>query len=240
MRAVNEYEERLRPAVWYSLNVAEVAASLQSVCDRFGLPAVWSAVDQARLDDLLNRYNTIGRLIAGVWEQKYYIAIEGGDVTITAPAKMTPDEYGPDMFPGVQLQKNDDVQGFGILPAVLVVIVVAAALVLIASLYATIKVVEYIADMFAKDVQRKIAQLDATMATQPKQVVDNYLAAKKASTEQIKEAAKAAPQSEGSWWDKFLGTAKNVGAAVGIGLLVWLALTVFGKVRRETSTAKEG
>jgi hypothetical protein len=240
-RCVDYYREQLARKVWYALTVAEVASAFQPFCDRFGLPSVWSAVEQARIDDLLYRYNTIGRLIAGVEEQKYYITIERGDVTISAPAKMTADEYGPDVFPGVQLQKNDDMNGLGIAPLVVLVVAIAAV-VLVASLYATIKAVEYIADMFKADVQRKIAQLDAAMATQPKVVFDNYMATKKANTEQIKEAAKAAKEAgeNESWWDKFLGTVKNVGAAVGIGLLVWLALTMFGKVRRETASTKEG
>lgn len=242
IRAVDEYDQRLRPAVWYALKVAEVAASLQSVCDRFGLPSVWSAVDQARIDDLLNRYNTIGRIIEGVWAKKYYITIEGGDVTVSAPAKMTREEYSADIYPGAQSEKSletgPEYQGLG--NPLVIVIVIAAALVIVASLYATIKLVEYIADMFAKDVQKKLAQLDAQMSTQPKQVFDNYLAAKKASTEQIKEAAKAAPKEEEGWWDSFTGTAKKFVGAVGIGLLIWLALTAFGKVRRETASTKEG
>ena len=211
--------ERSKAAVWYCLKTAELCATMDQFLSQHGI-VVWSPLHQARIDKLLTTFNRFGRLIDGVNAQKYYLTIERGEATISAPRKMAKEDYEADQFPGFET--------LGAWPLVVIVV----AIVLLVSANSAVEISGDWARNDARDFQRELIAADQQMATKPADVRSAYLAFKQANAKVIEATAEAAPQADRSIWSKFFSGAKNIAGIAGIALLGFLLLTFLSNKKR--------
>ena len=205
------YRNRTTPDIRAYLDTANVAATWQAWFDSRQIPIVCFDVEaQARVDGILERYNTIGRLITGAELNKYvlYFNPQTGDISACAPVGMTSDEYAPDMYPGA----------LGVLwfPIIL-------GIILIGGFITADSALDYAAKKSDNDLQLAILKADQDMAKQPEAVRKAYSDFKT----QSKAAVDAANKSHGKGWlDDLFGEGGILGGS-GIGLAIGAAVLIF-------------
>lgn len=207
-----KFYKRTTKNVWALLATAEVAATFQSWADTNKVPAsFWAQSDQQYLDALLNRYNTIGRLISGCETHKYWATFYKGDVTIVAPPGMPVEQYEADRYPGTI---TPEVGNLGVLwvPIVIGVALIVGCIVADQS-------IDYAAKSKDHEFRRSVLDADINMMRQPPNIRESWIKMKKSSSDLITRANK---EHESSWFGSLLpGLSGAAGAVVVIlGLLV--------------------
>ena len=221
-RFANEYRERMTPAVWAAIKTGEVCGTVQEWFNREGVPIiVWDAASQARVDELINEANTLGRLIEGALAQKYYVAFPGGDVTICARPDARPEEYEGDMLPPTL--------GFVFtVPTLIVIGIVAGIVTVLTGGYVYTTHVKAKATQQQRDYTSKMQSVAAQIAQQPAKVQDAYRRMMKDNEPLLKATAAATGDS---WWDKLTGGLKKGIGIAAVGLVAVIALSLMGKAK---------
>jgi hypothetical protein len=174
---------------------------------------------QKKIDQTLATFNRFGRLIEAVENQKYFITIERGEITISAPQKMTREEYEADQFPEYTL---------GLWPLVVLVV----AVVLLVSANTAVEISGDIAANDARDLQRQILAADQAMAQKPADVQAAYLKFKQSNKAMFEAAAAAAPKEEKGLWSQFLSGAKGLAQVAGIAALGFILFSIVNNRRK--------
>jgi len=217
----NDFKRRYDKAakqIWYCLKCAELAATLDPFVRMYGL-VLWDTEAQKKIDQTLATFNRFGRLIESVENQKYFITIERGEITISAPQKMTRDEYESDQFPEYTL---------GLWPLVVLVV----AVVLLVSANTAVEISGDIAANDARDLQRQILDADQAMAQKPADVRAAYLQFKQSNKAMFEAAAAAAPKEEKGLWSQFLSGAKGFAQVAGIAALGFILFSIANNRRK--------
>lgn len=220
IRMKHMFLNQLRPSVQATLNSAEAAATMQLWFNQRGIPIdAWTYALQADLDQLLNRYNTLDRIIAGAEAEKYFTCLENGDLTIFAPAGMPEEQYIEDRYPGA----------FGI---AWVPIVIGIAL--IVGCITTIAGIEFFSKSANRRQQNQIMKAAAEMAAQPRAVRDAYTKMLQANAD-VFERTKT---EEGeSLLAKLLG--EKPAGALAIAAIVGVAAWAFSQVAPAVQRMRE-
>jgi len=203
------------------LSTATLAADVNSDAKAVGLPVdIWTDVEEKQLQDILNRYNTMGRIISRAKLDKYFITLQKGDLTFYAPQGMTDDEYSSDIYPG--------------LGAVFTLIVIGA--VLITAAITTNSALDYAAKTKDLEYRNRLLDADLEMAKAPKEQQKFWLAIKKQNVATAKAASKK--HKKGWFENMFEGLGGGLGESVGIlaiGGLAFLALSQLNKRNKATT-----
>jgi len=210
------YDRVLAPAVLRAKTAAEIANEAQRVVDKHNIKGlVFDSADMARIGNLLNRANILGRYISAVEAGKYGIRLSNGDIDIMAPSDMPADEYAADLYPA----------GLGI--AVIIWVIVAGVLIG-GALWLVSKILKDQANKIQKENEQRLIAADIEMMKQPDPARRDWIDMKKATKPAAKEAGILA---------KFFGS--DISSAIGIGLLVFaglLILPAFLKPKTKTVT----
>ena len=208
------------------LSTAEVAARLQYFFDSNAIAIVcWTQADQDALDGILDRYNTIGRIVAGVDLNKYLLFFDPkvGDITVLAPPGMTPAEYDADVYPGAIS-----------MGAWFVPILIGA--VILAGVWLVSKALETWATLKDEDTHQATIAADLKAAALPPDQRAAYAAFKAQSVKD--RIAEANASHEAGWFDKLFGagTGSTIGLALG-AVVALFVLSSFGSARAASSPA---
>lgn len=206
-------------AVDAMLTTAVVAANISIQAHEEGLPInYWTNIEEEDLQSFLRTYNTMGRLINGAENEKYFITLEQGDLTIWAPNAMSADQYGADIYPGL---------GLAWIPIVIGIALITAAITADSAL-------EYAAKSKDLDYKNRLLEADQRMSKAPKIQRDMWIKIKKENTKSAKAAQKK--HKPGWFGNMFQGLGEGLGEGVGmlaVGGLALLALIQWNK-RRST------
>lgn len=208
------YQTVLSKSVIHSKVTAEIANQAQLVVDQAGFPGfIFDAKSLADTQNLLTRYNMIGRYIAGVESGKYGINLKDGDIQIIAPASMPQSELETDLYPS---------EGFGVAP---IIWALAIGVTLIAGIWGASDVIDSVAKRQAEIHKDRLMQADREMAKQPADVRQAWQEMKKSSAPAAREVGIL---------EKFFGTeaAGKIGGGIGLGLLVVMAMYAFGQRKK--------
>jgi len=219
---LREYD-KLTQSTKAFMSTVQVAADLQTQAYNKKLPLIiFDNLDQASVESLLARYNTIGRLIAGCDQRKYWADFSKGDVAIVAPPGMAEEEYTQDIYPGAIEPE------LGLAPLVVIGLIGVA---LITGALTTVKILDYKIRAKDKEFQEKVLEADIDALKLPKPQQTMWLKIKEASSDLIREANKE--HKEESWFQKLLRS--GVGGAVGAGLVIGGLLLAFYMAKRRQS-----
>lgn len=208
------YNTVLAPAVLKSKTVSEIANQAQAVIDANKVPGfVYDQGSLSRTMNLLNRFNMIGRYIAGVESGKYAIRLKDGDIDILASPEMTKADYEADIYPA---------PGLGVHPLIWVLGVGA---VLVAGLFGVSSIIDSDAKKEAETNKGRLLDADKEMLKAPEPIKKAWIDFKRAM---VPTAQKVGVLGE------FFGTeaAGKIGAGIGAGLLLLAAAFALSKWRR--------
>lgn len=185
----------LRSNVAAMLAAAEAAANAQLWFENNGLNAhVWTPDHQQAVKQILDKHNTINRLIARADAGKYLASLKDGDITIFAPVGMDRESYDADRYPG-----------FG---AFWVPVIIGV--VLIASAYALTIALDSNAKSEKNDLVKGLIKTSAAMADKSKDRRDSFV-------QMLRANADILEQSQTGLLDKLVSSAGGRSLAGGLG-----------------------
>ena len=201
------YKNQLTPSVDRARQAGEDTFTLQRVFDAWGGVGVTvsSPASVKATQKLIERYNTIGRIIAGVDLGKYRLHFRGNEIDVLTNVGDQPDQYAPDQY-------------LGAIP--LIALVVGGA-VLVTAIGAVIKWLDNDAKRIELEDKKITLEADREIISKGGATAIKWI-------EQKKQIA-----DDAGWLAKVFGasTSKGIGAVM-IGALVLGGLLLFSKNRK--------
>jgi len=205
-RAKREYGSHTTPRARGMTRIAELAALLQTFFDaRYPRMSVWTDDNQTEINELLNRYNRLGRLQQGVELRKYAIHFRDADISILAPISMTREEYQNDVYLGLPI----------VYPLVI-------GSVLLAGLFFAKSALDFSLQKTAQQFKRQILDTDKQMSAAPADVRAAYQRFKEQNAKAEIETANNTEDGRGLV-DKLLGKGAGWGILALLGIGIWLS-----------------
>lgn len=209
------YNTVLSKAVLRAKTAAEIANQGQAVVDKYGLPGfIYDSKSLAHTQDLLNRFNIIGRYITGVESGKYAIRIKGGDIDILAPSSMSVAEYEADIYPAI---------GLGVIPVI--VWVLGVGTVLVGGIWAVSKIMESVAENQEATNTGRFIDADKEMIKLPDNIRNAWIDFRK----KMAPVAKQVGILEEIFGSEAVG---KIAGGLGLGLLLILGAFAFTQRKR--------
>jgi hypothetical protein len=211
-RWVNYYEGPVTTAVVGFNLVTTVAARAQTVLDKHGivLPIgpLFTVKDADTVNDTLNRYNILGRLILGVHAQSYGIRLDKGDMDILVDPALPSEAFEQDVYPALTLSA---------IPLIILAIVYGT--ILVAGIWGVTKVLEQVAERDKRRHRERLIQADAAVMKMAPAIRADWLKLRQYATAQEQKIKK-----ETGVMSKVFG--EDIGANIGLGVLILLGIMV--------------